>query len=325
MRLIMKNYLKNEEENSEKLAIKNTNKHLEIHSKEFAEFLIGYEQWLRVLGYAPSTVYNFPSYLRSFMHFLEEKGIMKFKRVRSVHIRWFLSSLTQRINFKTGKVLSRNYQLNFLNAIKRFCRYLIDCHGIIFDCSVRVSGSRDNSRIWLTRKEIEILYITCKDDFSGIMDRAILSVYYGLGLRRSEGVALDLDDISVLTGTAYIRKGKFNKERYVPMNSAVFRDIERYINRVRALQINNMNQKNERALFISERGTRITGTAVYERVQLLAKNAGLKSPLSLHSLRHSIATHLLDAGMNLENISSFLGHSSLESTQIYTHLSTRNI
>jgi hypothetical protein len=105
----MKNYLRNEEWNSEKFVIKNTNKHLEIRSEEFVEYLKGYEQWLRVLGYASSTVYYFPSYLRSYMHFLEEKGIMRLKRIKSVHVRWFLSSLTHRINFKTGKILSRNY------------------------------------------------------------------------------------------------------------------------------------------------------------------------------------------------------------------------
>jgi integrase/recombinase XerD len=319
----MKNYLRNDEGNSEKFVIKNTNKHLEIKSKEFVEFLIGYEQWLRVLGYASSTVYYFPSYLRSYMHFLEGKGIMRIKRIKPVHLRWFLSTLTHKINFQTGKILSRNYQLNYLNAIKRFSRYLVDCHGIILDCSARISGSRENSRTCLTRKEIELLYSSCKDDPVGIMDRAILSVYYGLGLRRTEGVSLDLDDIHVLTGTTYIRKGKFNKERYVPMNNAVYRDIERYIRQVRVLQMNCFKQKDECALFISERGTRITGTAVYERVQHLAKNACLKIPLPLHSLRHSIATHLMDAGMSLENISNFLGHSSLESTQIYTHLSTR--
>jgi integrase/recombinase XerD len=259
------------------------------------------------------------------MHFLEEKGIMRLRRIKSVHIRWFLSSLTSKINFQTGKTLSKNYQLNHLNAIKRFCKYLMDCHGIILDCSARISGSRENERMWLTRKEIELLYAYCKDDSSGTLNRAVLSVYYGLGLRRSEGASLDVDDICVSNGTVYIRKGKFNKERYVPMNIAVYNDIERYITQVRVLQLNHEKQKDEHALFISERGIRIKGSAIYERLQLLAKNAGLKTPLSLHSLRHSIATHLLEAGMSLENISSFLGHKSLESTQIYTHLLNKSI
>jgi integrase/recombinase XerD len=195
----------------------------------------------------------------------------------------------------------------------------MDCHGIILDSSARISGTRQGERMFLSKKEIEVLYASCKDDASGIMNRAILSVYYGLGLRRTEGASLDIDDICITNGTVYIRKGKFNKERYVPMNITVYNDIERYITQVRVLLINHENQKDERALFISERGIRITGSAVYERLQRLTALAGLKTPLSLHSLRHSIATHLLEAGMALESISSFLGHDSLESTQIYTH------
>ena len=160
---------------------------------------------------------------------------------------------------------------------------------------------------------------------SGTMNRAILSVYYGLGLRRSEGVVLDINDILSSNGTVYIRKGKFNKDRYVPMTISVFHDIEMYISQIRPLQVKDIKCSEEHALFISERGQRITGNAIYERLQFIAKNAGLKTPLSLHSLRHSIATHLLEAGMSLENISSFLGHKSLESTQIYTHLINKSI
>jgi integrase/recombinase XerD len=325
MKLIMKNYLKNEEWNSEMSVVKSTNRHLEIRSEEFRNYLSGYEQWLRVLGYAASTVYYFPSYLRSFMHFLEMKGILKVKRIKSTHIRWFVSSFNQKINSQTGKTLSRNYQLNHLNAIKRFSKYLLDCHGIIMDCSIRVPGCRENEKIWLSRKEIELLFSSCKDDMSGTMNRAILSVYYGLGLRRSEGVGLDIDDICPSNGTAYIRKGKFNKERYVPMTISVFHDIEMYISHIRPLQVKDCKCNEEQALFISERGQRIKSSAIYERLQFIAKNAGLRTPLSLHSLRHSIATHLLEAGMSLENISSFLGHRSLESTQIYTHLLNKSI
>lgn len=212
----MKNLLNEHAWNLGQAKMSYTNRHLTLKSKEFIEYLNGYEQWLRVLGYATSTVYYFPSYLRLFMHFLEEKGIMRIRRIKSAHIKWFLSSIIHRTNAKTGKTLSRNYQFNHLNAIKRFGKYLIDSYGIIMDCSIRVSGSRENERIWLSRKEIELLYNSCKKDMIGTMNRAILSVYYGLGLRRSEGVGLDIDDICPLNGTTYIRKGKFNKERYVP-------------------------------------------------------------------------------------------------------------
>lgn len=302
------------------LVVMPTNRSLVLQSTEFTGYLNGFEQWLRVLGYAGSTVYYFPSYVRTFMHFLENNGIQKLSKVRSTHIRSFLSDLSQKKNSNTGNPLSKNYLLNHLNAIKRFSRFLADSHNITFDCCAKITRGFPIIRRWLSLAEIKSLYDSCQDTSEGSMDRAILSVYYGLGLRRSEGIALEIGDIFNTNGNVYVRNGKFKKERYVPMTGSVFSDIKRYVIKARTIRTKQNNHRNDQALFISERGQRITGNAIYERLQRLAKNAGIRTPLPLHSLRHSIATHLLEAGMSLENISRFLGHSSLESTQIYTHL-----
>ncbi len=297
-----------------------SNRNLELNSDEFVQHINEYEQWLRVLGYANSTIYDFPSYVRAFLFLLESKKVIKLGKVKRTHINQFFNYLSQRVSDQTGKQLSSNYQLNYMNALKRFSRYLMDCHGIVLDCTARRIRKIMTERMWLTKRQVESLYSSCSTGASGIMNRAILSVYYGLGLRRSEGVSLDIDDIQISNGVVYVRKGKNSKERYVPMSSSIQKDIEHYISGVRKAVLNYKKQKGVKALFISERGKRISGNAVYERLQFLARNAGLNCPISLHSLRHSIATHLLNAGMKLENIGSFLGHSSLESTQIYTHL-----
>ena len=241
-------------------------------------------------------------------------------KVKRTHINQFFNYLSHRVSDQTGKQLSSNYQLNYINALKRFSRYLMDCHGIVLDYTTRRIRKIMTERLWLTKRQVESLYSACSTGASGIMNRAILSVYYGLGLRRSEGVSLDIDDIQISNGVVYVRKGKNSKERYVPMSGSIQKDIELYISVVRKSILNYKKQKGIKALFISERGKRISGNAIYERLQFIAKNAGLNCPISLHTLRHSIATHLLYAGMKLENIGSFLGHSSLESTQVYTHL-----
>jgi integrase/recombinase XerD len=303
---------------------KYSNRNLKLYSDEFIRHIYEYERWLRVLGFADSTVYNFPAYLRAFLFFLENLNVLNLYKIKHFHVRQFLIYLSQKVSEKTGKPLSRNYQLNYLNALKRFSRYLLQSHGIILDCSANVVRKMASERSWLSKQQIESLYHSCNTSPSGIMNKAILSVYYGLGLRRSEGIALDIDDIQISNGIVYIRNGKNNKERYVPMNNAVKRDIERYITRVRKLHLTGKNRKQQKALFISRRGQRITGNAVYERLQKIALAADLNIPVSLHSLRHSIATHLLNEGMRLENISNFLGHSSLESTQIYAHLEHQN-
>lgn len=153
----------------------------------------------------------------------------------------------------------------------------------------------------------------------GIRDRAILSIYYGCGLRRNEGVNLNLKDIQLKEKLVYVRKGKGNKERYVPMTETVKEDLENYIHVARENLIN-PRISNQEAFLLSQRGKRIHENSIAIRLQKLAEAARINKTFGLHALRHSIATHLLQSGMALENVSKFLGHQSLESTQIYTHI-----
>mgnify|MGYP001791715550 CR=1 FL=1 len=149
----------------------------------------------------------------------------------------------------------------------------------------------------------------------------MLSLFYGCGLRASEGEALNVSDILFEKGLVYVRKGKGYRERYVPMNPQVKQDVKAYI----------LNQRNgllqghkTEALLLGRRGVRWGVFGIYQRLQWIknqAGNEGLKQKtFGLHILRHSIATHLLQSGMKLEHISRFLGHKSLETTQKYTHL-----
>ena len=135
-----------------------------------------------------------------------------------------------------------------------------------------------------------------------------------------EGIGIDFSDIQWNNGLIHIRHAKLMQERYVPMTSSVQGDLEKYNFRYRVSILKNLGRIHEPAFLITQAGKRITGNAAYSRIQNLAKLAGVQIPLSLHSLRHSIATHLLQNGLSLENIGLFLGHKSLESTQIYAHL-----
>jgi len=147
----------------------------------------------------------------------------------------------------------------------------------------------------------------------------MLSVYYGCGLRREEGMYLNVDDINLKARLIYVQKGKGNRERYVPMSEAVREDLENYIYVAREKILSFKNIKNP-ALFLSYRVKRMHGNSLIERLHKLTNKAGINKETGFHTLRHSIATHLLQSGMLLENVSKFLGHTSLESTQIYTHL-----
>lgn len=299
-------------------------RNLPLGSVDFKEQIRDFEQWLRVFGFAKTTIYYSPTYVKSFFYYLENSGILEINKVSNIHVKRFIEKLTYTISKHTGRILSQNYTLNHLTALKIFSRYLLESKGTTIDFNLKFSRGLSNTRKWLIIKDIEGLYEACSQGSSGHINRAILAIYYGLGLRRMEGIGLDISDIQWNSGLVYVKHAKFNKERYVPMNQRVLKDLEIYNVKYRKPILEILGKKYEEALLISEQGERITGNAVYARLQNLARKSGVKIPLSLHTLRHSIATHLLDNGLAMENISQFLGHKSLESTQIYTHLIHEN-
>ena len=149
----------------------------------------------------------------------------------------------------------------------------------------------------------------------------MLTIFYGCGLRRNEGYHLTIDDINFDKQILHVRKGKANKERLVPINKANLKYLQNYVYDGRTLLL---KDKRESAFFINERGNRLTAQSMSIRLKILQQRTEditlQEKNVRLHVLRHSIATHLLANGMPLENISRFLGHNSLESTQVYTHL-----
>lgn len=198
-------------------------------------------------------------------------------------------------------------------------RYLQETGKPFFEIPIKTRQDKETNKTILTQNEIKALYKAYDNDILGIRDRAILSVYYGCGLRRSEGINLDVNDILLKEKRVYVRKGKNYKERYVPMTEAVKDDLENYIYVARE-KIRSFKNTKPEALFLSMQVKRLCGNALIRRIHKLAESAGIQKEIGLHTLRHSIATHLLQSGMTLEEVKQFLGHSSLESTQIYTHL-----
>jgi len=154
----------------------------------------------------------------------------------------------------------------------------------------------------------------------------MLSLFYGCGLRKSEGIGLNVDDILLERGLVYVRHGKNYQERYVPMSPAVIQHLQGYLREGRQVLLAQGGYgKDGDALLLSERGKRVSEALLPYRLRVLCRQTGdqqlMARQISLHSLRHSIATHLLQQGMKLAQIARFLGHASLESTQIYTHVS----
>jgi integrase/recombinase XerD len=287
---------------------------------EYKILIQGFEKWLRTLEYAESTVYASTNYLRDFFKYLSKAGITELQEINKTVIEIYHEHLQTRRNKKQAGSLSQNYILSNINALKRFVKYLQITGKPVFEISLKIPIEKEKiSQTILTRTEVKALYYACSNDALGLRDRAMLAVYYGCGLRRNEGASLDISDVLLKEKLVYVQKGKGYRERYVPMSEVVKEDLENYINVGRSSLLSCGLMK-EQSLFLSFRGKRMDGNSLIMRLKALIKMAGINKAVGLHTLRHSIATHLLQSGMSLESVSRFLGHQSLESTQIYTHL-----
>lgn len=175
----------------------------------------------------------------------------------------------------------------------------------------------------LTIEEVDLLLGAASDMDTAeeVRDIAMVELMYAAGLRVSELVGLDLRDVDLDAGT--IRTiGKGSKERVIPIYDSAVESIAEYITYSRSAHV---RDSSEEALFLNRRGTRLTRQAYWLRLNKLATKVGISSKITPHMLRHSFATHLLHGGASLRHVQELLGHSSIATTQIYTHLSNDHV
>jgi len=292
-----------------------------------------FEKYLKTLGYAESTIYSSVYYVKGFFFYLKTQQIESLEQIQPATITGYYSYLQTRPLKKQTGCLSQNAIAINISALRRFSKYLMETGRPCFEVTVKPKQNKDTIKTILSKAEIKELYNACQSwkdepfvyyskenaEILAARNRAILSIFYGCGLRRSEGHALDVQDILLKEKLVFVRKGKNYKERYVPMAASVKEDLENYICNARE-KILSYKGTSENALFLNLQATRLSKNAIAERVKKLVQCANIQKDIGLHTLRHSIATHLLQSGLSLEEVSKFLGHSSLESTQIYTHI-----
>lgn len=157
------------------------------------------------------------------------------------------------------------------------------------------------------------LHISSSAD--AMRDAAMLQIAYASGLRVSEIIGLDVENIDFTVGSVRCM-GKGSKERMVPVHRVALDSIDRYVRRGRAT----FRQQESKALFLNRRGNRLTRQGFWGIVKKYAKLIGLENSMTPHTLRHSFATHLLEGGAPIRHVQELLGHASISTTQIYTHL-----
>ena len=304
-------------------------KNLPIKNPAYQYAESSFREWLDILGYASSTVYSLPNHIRELFYWMEQQEKTNLNQITRPLIKEYYKQLKERPNQRLGGGLSNAYLNKHLQALYKFTDYLRQS-GKLEIPYLGIKWENDDTREieYLTQSEIKELYkqtygyneSTHLEPFNA-RDRAILTIFYGCGVRRNEGYHLDLSDINFDLKILHVRKGKNNKERFIPFNKTSSNYLQEYIYEARIKLTINGKQN---ALFISQRGTRMNTQSMALRLKILQQRSDSielqNKNIHLHVLRHSIATHLLQNGMSLEKISRFLGHNSLESTQIYTHL-----
>jgi integrase/recombinase XerD len=290
-----------------------------VLSDQWTLLLHGFRQWLTVLGYSVLSIPGMMQGLRQFMRWLDERDIHKLEQLQALQASGYMEQEKQRLGQRTGKPLSPGHLNKQIEALQLFSKYLRETGKYATGFDLKRMEEKRPLPTYLTKNEIQQLYEVTADNVLGMRDRAMLAVYYGCGLRLNEGIHLELKDVMRDKQILHVRKGKRYKERLVPMNQKTMQMITLYIDvgRPQLLQ----QYQTDRLFIDAGKGRPMQRQSLYIRVKALVRQAKIKKKVGTHTLRHSIATHLLQSGMKLEQIQQFLGHSSLDSTQIYTHLS----
>lgn len=284
-----------------------------LHHPAYNHLIRNFAEHLHRLGYSKGSQSMLPKCVQEFLYKQEQEGLYDLDQLTSTDITDHHEYLQQRPNLKRHGGLSEMMVNHHVYALKLFFNWLEELQLIEENPMSALQFEKPNSKAHevLTREEIKSLYEAC----ATLKERAILHVYYGCGLRRSEGMKLNVSDLHFRSKMLYVREGKGGKNRAVPMTEKISEELKSYCHQERKAK------QNELSFLVNQRGTRLQGQYANKVLKRLCKAAKINKEISLHSLRHSIATHLLEGGLSVEYVREFLGHANLETTQRYTRVS----
>ncbi len=272
---------------------------------------------------SPHTVKAYRRDLEAFTGFCDRHygGRWKWGSVDRLGMRGFLGELERR-------GLSKRTAARSLSAVRSFYRYLQLHHGIPNPAARAAKVPKVDKRLptYLDRDRTDALFRWAEgrasgDEFGPTRDLAMLELFYSTGIRLSELSGMNLEDLDLLSDQAKVR-GKGRKERLVPVGSRAVLAMRRYLN-LREELVSRVGG-DRRAVFVTRRGRRMAPRGI-QRVTHAMFDAVGGDGLRVHSLRHTFATHMLDAGADLRAVQELLGHASLSTTQVYTHTSVERL
>lgn len=254
-----------------------------------------------------NTLQSYRRDLKQFRRYLEENEI-HYNKVKEEDIKNYISELQE--NGKKASSISR-----CIASIRSFYQFVLKNKKVKADPTEHIQSPKIEKRVpsVLTAKEVELLLNQPKDiDLKGIRDKAMLEFAYATGMRVTEIISLNIEDVNLEEG--YVVCKSRNKQRNIPLGTMSLKALKEYIEDARDILVKTAS---EQALFVNINGTRLTRQGFWKIIKFYKEQAHITKDITPHVLRHSFATHLLQNGADLKAIQTMLGHSDISSTQVY--------
>jgi len=286
-------------------------------------------EYQKRLGFVKETCRTRQLNINEFLSYLEQKGRTKIEAIEPFEIQAFYNYISERPSKTSDGTLSQKTTFHCMKSIDHLFRMLQSSGEIKINPISTLKFHYPKSepkRDILTQEEIKQLYEVCISAW----ERSILSLGYGCGLRVGELDQVNIEDIRLREKIVIIPKGKGNKRRIVPMSPGVVNDLSDYYFNEREPLTNGRDFKvRDNAFMLNSRGGRLKEWTCNKNLKNMidrTESEEMKTKhITMHSLRHSIATHLIEQGIPVEQVRQFLGHSQLETTQVYTHISKQQL
>lgn len=290
--------------------------------KDFEKEIKGFIQHIeREKNFSENTVTSYRNDLSDFGKFLKERSLQgnPLNQIDRPLLRDFLVFL-KRKRLKEATIAHKVF------VLRSFFKYLLRKRKIFSDPASFLSSPRKKKSLpaFLTLSQMEgLLKLPIKESFWGLRDLAILELFYSTGMRLSELANLDLSSVD-FQGEVVRVLGKGKKERIIPVGREALEVLKNYLN-LRKFAFKGKSKMNGEMIFLNRSGKRLSARSIGRIVKKYAVQISEDQKTSPHTLRHTFATHLLDQGADLLAVKELLGHESLSTTQIYTHVTTERL
>lgn len=271
-----------------------------------------FQHYLQQSGYGKSSQSSLLRCIQEFLEIILKNPV----HATAKDVLHFYQYLQQRPSKRTAGGLSEVFIHHYMYSLRVFFNWLEQTGQITENpmSNLRFKKPHYNRREPLSQSEVAQLFVAC----CSAKEIALLHLFYSCGLRRTEAERLNTEDVHFAQKVLYVRKGKGAKRRAIPIKKSICEALQSYLLYEKPFTA-------EKAFMLNNKQNRMSGNSYNALLKNIVERSGIEKNISLHHLRHSIATHLLENGLHIELVRDFLGHTHLESTQIYTKVSTAQV